>query len=114
MAGQSGAAGHLTIGDRTVVGARAAVLQDLEPDSFVLGYPATDHRDWKKAQVAFARLPGLLHRVLRIEAALEDAGAKTAPEPARARTTDGPRPGARKRRARAAVSRVRAARRRKT
>ena len=114
MAGQSGAAGHLTIGDRAVIGARAAVLQDLQPDSFVLGYPATDHRDWKKAQVAFARLPGLLRRVLRIEAALESAARGTTPEPARRRRTDGPRSGARRRRTRAAGSRARAARRRKT
>jgi len=97
MAGQSGAAGHLTIGDRAVVGARAAVLRDLEPGSFVLGYPATDHRAWKKAQVAFARLPDLLHRVLKIEASLDATGLKTAPGPGRSRKTSGSRPRARKR-----------------
>jgi UDP-3-O-[3-hydroxymyristoyl] glucosamine N-acyltransferase len=97
MAGQSGAAGHLTIGDRSVIGARAAVLRDLEPGSFVLGYPATDHRDWKKAQVAIARLPDLLHRVLKIEALLDATGRTTAPGAARSRKTSGSRPRSRKR-----------------
>jgi UDP-3-O-[3-hydroxymyristoyl] glucosamine N-acyltransferase len=113
MAGQSGAAGHLTIGDRAVIGARAAVLQDLGPGSFVLGYPATDHREWKKAQVAFARLPDLLHRMLRIEASLDAMGGRVSPGSARARRTVGSRPRSRKRRAGAAGSGAGAARRRK-
>ncbi|HEU4400906.1 MAG TPA: UDP-3-O-(3-hydroxymyristoyl)glucosamine N-acyltransferase [Candidatus Polarisedimenticolia bacterium] len=71
LAGQSGAAGHLTLGDRSVVGAKSAVLQDLPAGSFVVGHPAIDHRLWKVTQAALRRLPDLLHRVARLERALE-------------------------------------------
>jgi UDP-3-O-[3-hydroxymyristoyl] glucosamine N-acyltransferase len=79
VAGQSGAAGHLTIGDGAVIGAKSAVLRDLAGGSYVLGHPAIDHREWKRTQVAAARLPQLLRRVARLEDALSGGGgAKTA------------------------------------
>jgi UDP-3-O-[3-hydroxymyristoyl] glucosamine N-acyltransferase len=94
MAGQSGAAGHLTIGDHAIVGAKSAVLQDLAARAFVLGHPAIDHRDWKRAQVAFRRLPDVLRRLNAIEAAVlaERPGAKPRPkESAVQPLKDGPR-----------------------
>jgi len=69
LAGQSGVAGHLSIGDRVVVGAKSAVLQDVPPGSFVVGHPATDHRDWKRSHAALRRLPDLLRAVGRLELA---------------------------------------------
>jgi len=69
MAGQSGAAGHLKLGDRAIVGAKSAVLADLAPGAFVIGHPAIDHREWKRAQAAWRRLPDLLRRVQRLESA---------------------------------------------
>ena len=71
MAGQSGAAGHLSLGDGTIVGAKSAVLKDTAPGSFVVGHPAVDHREWKKTQAALLRLPDLLRRLHRLEAALQ-------------------------------------------
>jgi UDP-3-O-[3-hydroxymyristoyl] glucosamine N-acyltransferase len=82
MAGQSGAAGHLSLGDGTIVGAKSAVLKDTAPGSFVLGHPAVDHREWKRAQAALLRLPDLLRRVNKLEATLE---AGSADRPARRR-----------------------------
>ncbi len=67
LAGQSGASGHLSLGDRSIVGAKSAVLSDLPPGSFVVGYPAVDHREWKRGQAALRRLPELLRRVARLE-----------------------------------------------
>jgi len=67
MAGQSGAAGHLKLGDGAIVGAKSAVLADLAPGAFVIGHPAIDHREWKRAQAAWRRLPDLLRRVQRLE-----------------------------------------------
>jgi len=69
MAGQSGAAGHLSLGDGAIVGAKSAVLADLLPGAFVIGHPAIDHREWKRAQAAWRRLPELLRRVQRLESA---------------------------------------------
>ena len=37
----------------------AGLPGDLPPDSFVIGYPARDHREWKRAQAVLARLSAL-------------------------------------------------------
>ena len=98
MAGQSGVSGHLVLGDRSIVGAKSAVLKDLPAGSFVVGHPAIDHKRWKRAQVAWARLPELLGRVARLEAALENgrgrskrrsSGRRTEGSPRRSRRTRG-------------------------
>jgi len=74
LAGQSGVAGHLSVGERSVVGAKSAVLQDVPPGSFVVGHPATDHRDWKRSHAAPRRLPDLVRAVSRLEQARGKAG----------------------------------------
>jgi UDP-3-O-[3-hydroxymyristoyl] glucosamine N-acyltransferase len=83
MAGQSGIAGHLKIGDGAIVGAKSAVLADLPPGAFVIGHPAIDHREWKRAQAAWRRLPDLLRRVQRLEARGAADGAAPATRRAR-------------------------------
>lgn len=76
VAGQSGVAGHLNVGDGAVVGAKSAVLSDLPAGAFVVGHPAIAHRDWKRAQAAWRRLPDLLRTVQRLEALLEASKTK--------------------------------------
>jgi UDP-3-O-[3-hydroxymyristoyl] glucosamine N-acyltransferase len=78
LAGQAGASGHLVVGDRCIVGAKSAVLRDLPPGSFVVGHPAIDHRQWKRAQAVWGRLPDLLHRVARLETHLKSGGGQRA------------------------------------
>ena len=92
LAGQAGVAGHLTIGDQAVVGAKSAVLQDLEGGRFVVGHPATDHREWKRSQAALLRLPALLRSVARLERSLAGGDAK-APGSESGRRTAGGRGG---------------------
>jgi UDP-3-O-[3-hydroxymyristoyl] glucosamine N-acyltransferase len=79
FAGQAGAAGHLEIGSNTVVAAKTAVFKDVPPASFVAGIPATDHKEWKRTQVALKRLPELVRelrelrgRVAELERALSE------------------------------------------
>jgi UDP-3-O-[3-hydroxymyristoyl] glucosamine N-acyltransferase len=72
FAGQSGSVGHVTIGEGSRIGAKSAVTGDLPPGSFVIGYPARDHREWKKTQAILARLPEMRRRLSRIEKRLED------------------------------------------
>jgi UDP-3-O-[3-hydroxymyristoyl] glucosamine N-acyltransferase len=67
FAGQSASAGHVRIGDGALVGARAAVHDDLEGGAQVLGVPALDRRVWARFVASRARLPGLLRRVRAIE-----------------------------------------------
>jgi UDP-3-O-[3-hydroxymyristoyl] glucosamine N-acyltransferase len=71
FAGQSGSVGHIRIGDRSRIGAKSAVTGDLPADSFVIGHPARDHRDWKKGQAGVARLPELRRRLSAVERRLE-------------------------------------------
>jgi len=102
LAGQSGTAGHLALGDRAVVGAKSAVLQDVPAGAFVIGYPAGDHREWKRSQAALRRLPGLLHAVARLERAAGQAVARRRPRAvsgrgAAGRTGGVPRKGRRRR-----------------
>lgn len=76
FAGQSGSVGHVAIGDGARVGAKSAVTGDLPAGAFVIGHPARDHREWKKAQAALARLPELRKRVIRLEKQLEEAAGR--------------------------------------
>jgi UDP-3-O-[3-hydroxymyristoyl] glucosamine N-acyltransferase len=77
FAGQSGSVGHVEIGDGARVGAKSAVTGDLAPGAFVIGHPARDHREWKKAQAALMHLPELRRRVAALERVL---GSRTDPE----------------------------------
>jgi UDP-3-O-[3-hydroxymyristoyl] glucosamine N-acyltransferase len=67
MGGKSASAGHLTIGDFSLVGAMSAPAHDLPPGSQVLGVPSMERRLWGRVVAATKRLPELLTRVRRIE-----------------------------------------------
>jgi UDP-3-O-[3-hydroxymyristoyl] glucosamine N-acyltransferase len=74
MGGKAASAGHLKIGDLSLVGAMAAAGGDLEPGSQVLGVPAIERRLWAKVIAAQKRLPELLVRVRRLEKKLSSGG----------------------------------------
>ena len=67
LAGQVGAAGHLTIGDGAIATAQTGIPSDVAPGAVVSGYPATDNRTWLRTVAAVARLPELLKRVTALE-----------------------------------------------
>lgn len=67
MAGQSGAAGHQTVGAGSVVMARGLVVGDLPPGSQVSGIPARPHKEELRARAASLRLPGDLGRLRQLE-----------------------------------------------
>jgi UDP-3-O-[3-hydroxymyristoyl] glucosamine N-acyltransferase len=69
FAGQSGAVGHIDIGDGVIVGAKSAVTHDLPAGAFVIGHPAIEAGLWKRAVAVFSRLPEMRRRLLRLEAA---------------------------------------------
>lgn len=71
FAGQSGAIGHLTIGDHAVITSKSAVFQDVPPKTFVAGIPAVHHMHWKKAQTVFKRLPEMREEILRLKEMVE-------------------------------------------
>ena len=67
FAGQSGAVGHIAIGDDVTVGAKSAVTRDVPSGSFLIGHPAIEAGAWKRAAAIFARLPELRRRLMRLE-----------------------------------------------
>jgi len=74
MGGQSATAGHLTIGDQTMVAARGGVHTDLAAKSVVGGAPALPIRHWAKCTAVFARLPELQSMVRKHDKALSGLG----------------------------------------
>ena len=72
MAGQSGAAGHLTIGKGALVYGRAAVVKDVPAGSQVSNLvPAVDAREWRRTVATLGSLATLRKRVAALEKQLK-------------------------------------------
>jgi UDP-3-O-[3-hydroxymyristoyl] glucosamine N-acyltransferase len=81
MAGQTGVTGHVRIGARAIVGAKSAVLQSVDEGSFVTGYPAFEHSEWRKASVVFRQLPSMKKRLEELEQQIAELQEKLAAWP---------------------------------
>jgi UDP-3-O-[3-hydroxymyristoyl] glucosamine N-acyltransferase len=80
--GQVGVGGHLTIGRGAVAVGQSGVTNSLEPGAVVAGYPAIEHRNWRRSSVIVKHLPELKRRLEALEAevaALRRAGASIDP-----------------------------------
>ncbi len=71
MGGQAGIADHAKVGDGAMIGAQAGVSGTIGEGEIVIGSPAISHTIWKRAAMAFPKLPELVKRVRRIEKTLE-------------------------------------------
>ncbi len=68
FAGQVGLAGHLTIADGVKIGAQSGINSSIkEPDSSVLGSPATNYQDCIKSYVVVRRLPEMKKKLDELE-----------------------------------------------
>lgn len=67
IGGQAGFAGHLKVGDNSVVGAQGGVTKDVQPATFVSGYPAREHAEETKMYAHLARLPEFKQRLKDLE-----------------------------------------------
>jgi UDP-3-O-[3-hydroxymyristoyl] glucosamine N-acyltransferase len=65
--GQAGTAGHLRVGARSLLAARAGVSKNLAPGSRVWGTPAWEDRRWHRSMAALGRLPDVLRRLREVE-----------------------------------------------
>ncbi|HVF07234.1 MAG TPA: UDP-3-O-(3-hydroxymyristoyl)glucosamine N-acyltransferase, partial [Actinomycetota bacterium] len=86
LGGRASTINHLEIGDGARVTFGSTVTRDVDPGETVSGYPARGHREHLRAQASLARLPRLIGRVNRLEAAvggtLGSRGPQTAEPPA--------------------------------
>lgn len=72
LGGQSGLVGHLTIGNDSVVAARALVINNLPPNSYVSGTPARPHGEDMRVAAAIGKVPELLKTVRELQKRLAD------------------------------------------
>jgi UDP-3-O-[3-hydroxymyristoyl] glucosamine N-acyltransferase len=70
LAGQVGIIGHLKIGEGSIVAAKSAVFQSIDPGSFVSGIPARHHKDRIRQDVIINQLPDILNRLRKLEKTL--------------------------------------------
>jgi len=68
VAGQAGIAGHLKIGDNVNVTAQSCVIDNVDDQTTVIGFPALPVSKGRRVYAALAQLPELLKRVKELEA----------------------------------------------
>ncbi|NOY22661.1 MAG: UDP-3-O-(3-hydroxymyristoyl)glucosamine N-acyltransferase [Acidobacteria bacterium] len=66
LAGKAGLVGHIHIGTGATIGGGSVVTKSVPDGRFVVGYPAIEHRAWKKQMASLARLPKLSVTIRRI------------------------------------------------
>ena len=76
FAGQSSAAGHLTIGDQAVITGQAGAGKDVPAKAMVSGSPAQPMLEHHRGLVEMKRLPELKRRVKDLEAKLAELEAR--------------------------------------
>ncbi len=70
IGGQVGFAGHITVGDNVMVGAQTGIPSDVKDNSRLMGYPATDAKEFARQAVYIKNLGKLNDRVKEIEKSL--------------------------------------------
>jgi UDP-3-O-[3-hydroxymyristoyl] glucosamine N-acyltransferase len=66
LAGQVGLKDHITLGDRTIVGAQAGVMEDCQGGEVYLGSPATTQRNQMQIMAVERRLPEMRREVKQL------------------------------------------------
>jgi len=77
LGGQVGSAGHLKVGDDSIVLAQGGISKDIPPGAIMGGSPAVPADEWHKTQAFISRLPHLRKRVAELEARMKTLEGKT-------------------------------------
>jgi UDP-3-O-[3-hydroxymyristoyl] glucosamine N-acyltransferase len=72
LAGQAGVSGHLTIHDNAVIYAQSGVGGDVDTGAIISGSPAFDAATWRRAVIAFPKLPELVKGMRRLEKQIDE------------------------------------------
>lgn len=73
IGGQVGIVGHIEIADQVKIGAQSGVGKNIRKEGeMVLGSPAYEAEDYKKAYMGFRRLPFILNKLRELEAELNE------------------------------------------
>jgi UDP-3-O-[3-hydroxymyristoyl] glucosamine N-acyltransferase len=71
VAGQVGTNQHTTIGDGATLTGRTAVTKNVRAGAVVAGMPAQDYNAWRRSQVLYSKLPGIVDRLKHLERIVE-------------------------------------------
>jgi UDP-3-O-[3-hydroxymyristoyl] glucosamine N-acyltransferase len=80
VGGQVGIVGHLRIGDQVGIAAQSGIATDISDGEIVAGSPGREHKLWKRIEASLTRIPELIKRVRRLEAAIGDGHLKNKAE----------------------------------
>ena len=73
VGGQVGIVGHISLADGTLIGAQSGVPKTIKKEGTVLlGSPAYDADEYKKAYMGFRRLPQILDRLRELEQEIKE------------------------------------------
>ncbi len=72
IGGQVGVAGHISIGDKVSVGAQSGIPSNVKSGSKLMGYPATDAKDFMRQAVYIKNLGDLNNRVKELEKKIKE------------------------------------------
>lgn len=67
IGGQVGVAGHISIGDKVTIGAQSGIPSNVKSNSTLMGYPATDAKDFMRQSVHIRNLGKLIKRIDELE-----------------------------------------------
>ena len=76
IAGHGGAAGHLTLGEDSVVYAKSAVTKDMPAGSHLSGFPARPHKQELRIHAATRKLPEMLPEFTKLQKRVAELEAK--------------------------------------
>ena len=67
LGGGTAVSDHLTIGAGTMAAGRSAIATDIDPNGRISGMPAFSHRENLREQAALRRLPEMINQVKKLE-----------------------------------------------
>lgn len=71
FAGQAGTNHHITIGDGSTIVGKAVVTKDVRAGAVIAGM-GQEYSSWRRSQVIYSKLPELVKRLRRVEAAIAE------------------------------------------
>jgi UDP-3-O-[3-hydroxymyristoyl] glucosamine N-acyltransferase len=80
VGGQVGIVGHITIGNNVTIGAQAGVINDIPDGKVVLGAPAIDANQGKRAYGMIQYLPELRQSIRELAAQVEQLAGSMKPD----------------------------------
>ena len=67
MAGQTGVAGHIKIGDNVILGAKSGITGNIASNQVLSGNPPVNVKEHLKIKASLKKLPELIKKIKKLE-----------------------------------------------